>query len=340
MLLRPFLGPILVAIGAQEAPRIELPAGPAAEVLKRLEAVPPAVLPVLPSDPWARPETWKRWAEILVLETQASEPDPLRSAELALLALAQGRYEDAWERFEPCGSSSPVARALLPHFLPGARSYPLADGAVLAPALPPPSSAEARAAGSVRGGIDRREMKIEGLVVGAATIAMKVSVEIEGVQIDVQHLSGGPVQLAIAIPRDPRFGFSDEYVDWYRAEVKGVAHALSIQPGDEEHTLYARFEPRAPEWPTLLPEEVPAQVASGGLRIVARGGNGELDLLRAVAESLTAGPLRIPAVLHEEGSPSGDFLGVTIDLTDPALRPRKLAWIAGAVERRCFARPR
>lgn len=334
------LGTLIAAIAAQEAPRIELPAGPAADVVARLESGQPDVLPIPPPDPWARPETWKRWAELLTLECKASRPDPLRRAELALLALAQGRYEDAWERFEQCGSSPAVARALLPHFLPGARSTPLADGVALAPALPPPSSAEARAAGSVRAGVDRRSMKIDGLVVGAATIALKVSVEIEGVQIDVQHLSGGPVQLAIAIPKDPRFGFSDEYVDWYRAEVKGVAHALSIQPGDEEHTLYARFEPRAPEWPTLLPEDVPAQVATGGLRIVARAGNGELDLLRAVAESLAAGPLHLPAVLHEAGSPSGDFLGVTIDLTEAALRPRKLAWIAGAVERRCFARPR
>jgi len=334
------LGPILAAITAQEAPRILLPAGPAADVLKSLDAVAPAVLPGLAPDPWTRPETWKRWAELLELETGASGPDPLRRAELALLALEQGRYEDAWERFEQSGSSPAVARALLPHFLPGSRSPTLADGATLAPALPPPSSAEDRAAGSVRAGIDRRSMRIDGLVVGAATIALEVSVEIEGVQVDVQHLSGGPVQLAIRIPRDPRFGFSDEYVDWYRAEVKGAAHPLSIQPGDEEHTLYARFEPRAPEWPTLLPEDVPAQIATGGLRIVARAGSGELDLLRAVAESLTAGPLHIQAVLHEEGSPPGDFLGVTIDLSDPSLRPRKLAWIAGAVERRCFARPR
>jgi hypothetical protein len=31
---------------------------------------------------------------------------------------------------------------------------------------------------------------------------------------------------------------------------------------------------------------------------------------------------------------------VWIDLTDPAIRPRKLAWIAGAVEQRSLARPR
>jgi hypothetical protein len=190
----------------------------------------------------------------------------------------------------------------------------------------------------VRAGIDRRSMEIDGLVVGAATIALKVSVEIEGVQIDVRHLSGGPVKLAVAIPRDPRFDFSDEYVDWYRAEVKGVAHELSIQPGDAEHTLYARFEPRAPEWPTLLPEGVPAQIVTGGLRFVLPADADDRDRLRGVAASLAGGPLRIPVSWGDE-TPA-DFLGVTIDLTDPAIRPRKLAWIAAAVERRSLARPR
>ena len=34
------------------------------------------------------------------------------------------------------------------------------------------------------------------------------------------------------------------------------------------------------------------------------------------------------------------FTGITVDLSDPIVRPRKLAWIAGAVERRSLARPR
>lgn len=334
-------GLFLVAFGAAQGSRIELPAGPAADLAARLgPEVRPAELPRLGQDAWADGATWKRWSQLLTQEAGAGEPDPARRAELALLALEQGRFDDAWERFTQCAASPSVAAALLPRFLPGARSALLADGSVLAPALPPPSSPEARAAGSLRGGVDRRAMRIDGLAVGSAVIALKISVEVEGVQIDVLHLSGGPVRLSIAIPKDPRFDFSDEYVDWYRAEVKGVAHALSIQPGDEEHTLYARFEPRAPEWPTLLPDDVPAQIASGGLRIEARAGGADLGLLRAVAESLAAGPLHLPAVLREPESPPEAFTGVTIDLSDPTIRPRKLAWIAGAVERRCLARPR
>jgi len=330
-----------IAVGAGQDTSIVLPAGPAADLAARLGTeIRPADLPRFPDDPWTLAETWKRWSELLTVEARASEPDPARRAELGLLALEQGRYDDAWERFAQCTAAPSVAAALLPHFLPGTRSTALADGAVLAPALPPPSGPAARAAGSLRGGVDRRSMRIAGLAVGSAVLALKVSVEIEGVQIDVQHLSGGPVTLSIAIPKDPQFGFSDEYVDWYRAEVKGVAHAITIKPGDEEHTLYARFEPRRPEWPTLLPDDVPAQIASGGLRIEPGAGGADLELLRAVARALASCPLHLPADLHEPGSPPESFTGVSIDLHDPTLRPRKLAWIAGAVERRCLARPR
>jgi len=334
-------GLLLAGTAALPGARVELPAGPAADLATRLgPETRPAELPLLGKDPWAQGATWKRWSQLLVQEAPAKEPDPARRAELALLALEQGRYDDAWERFTECASSPSVAAALLPRLLPGTDLARLEDGAVLAPALPPLSSKEARAAGSLRGGVDRRSMRIDGLAVGSAVIAIRVAVEVEGVQIDVAHLSGGPVKLSIAIPKDPRFGFSDEYVDWYRAEAKGISHAISIQPGDEEHTLYARFEPRASEWPTLLPERVPAQIESGGLLLEARAGGADLELLRAVAASLSDGPLRLPAAVRDSQRPPEAFTGITIDLSDPANRSRKLAWIAGAVERRSLARPR
>jgi hypothetical protein len=40
-------------------------------------------------------------------------------------------------------------------------------------------------------------------------------------------------------------------------------------PGDEAHTLYARFEPRRPEWPTREPDLVPAQLENGTVRLLA-----------------------------------------------------------------------
>jgi hypothetical protein len=41
--------------------------------------------------------------------------------------------------------------------------------------------------------------------------------------------------------------------------------------------------------------------------------------------------------VRKAGDPPGNFTGVTIDLSDPANRARKLAWIAGAVEARARA---
>jgi hypothetical protein len=317
------------------APRIELPRGPAAEVAASLDpGVMPAPLPRVEDDPWSRPATWKRWAEILERVSRAGQPEPGAEAELAQLALAQGRYEDAWERFAACAGAPEIAAGLLPLLIPGARAGPIEEGAVLRPALPPPSGPEARAAGALRGGVDRRVMSIEGMRVGSAVLAMKISVEVEGVQIDVVHRSGGPVKLSIAIPRDTRFGFSDEYVDWYRAEVKGVPHELAIAPGDDEHTLYARFEPRAPEWPTQIPESVPAQIRSGGLRIDPGDSRADLALFAAIAESFASGPLRLPATVRASGGGEGSFTGITLDLSDLSLRARKLAWIVGAVEQR------
>ena len=212
----------------------------------------------------------------------------------------------------------------------------LEDGAVLAPALPPSSATTGPPPSLLQGRVERRSMRIEGMRVGNAVLALRVSVEAEGVQIDVEHLSGEGVRVAVAIPRDPRFDFSEEYVDWYRQEEKGIAHVLQIAPADEEHTLYARFEPRAPAWPTRPPETVPAQIEHGGVRIAAGRDDPDLALLEAVAASLAQGPLRLDASLREPSEGSGTLAGIQIDLSDPAERPAKLAWIAAAVERRAL----
>jgi hypothetical protein len=326
-----FLSPL----GRAQSPRIELPPGPAAEALARVSAdTRPAALPKIPVAPWEEPATWRRWAELLSAESTGSPPDPARRAELALLALAQHRWDDAWRRFIECSASPAVVAALRPHFLPGTDGRTLGDGALLTPALPPSSTP------APSGRVERRSMRIEGLEVGAAVLAVRVSVEVEGVQIDIEHLSGGAVKLSIAIPEDREFGFADEYVDWYRQEKSGVAHEVTIRPGDEPHTLYARFEPRAPAWPTLLPERLPAQIAEGTLWLESRATAPGGALLQAVAESLAAGPLRLSAHLREPHSAGEGFTGVSIDLADPVERPRKLAWIAGAVERRALERPR
>jgi hypothetical protein len=331
--------------GTVEAPKVQLPLGPAAETASRITAdTRPIPLPKLPEDPWQSPATWRRFAELLSAEAAGATPDPARRAELALLALAQRRWDDAWAHFSECASSPPTLAALLPRFLPGLSisspvtgSASLPDGAVLTPALPPSVN---RAAEVSSGIVQNRAMRIEGFVVGSATLALRVSVEGQGVEIDVEHLSGGAAKLSIAIPEDPQYAFADEYVDWIRQKERGVPHELSIHPGDEAHTLYARFEPRKLEWPTLLPDKLPAQIEQGTLWLEAGRDERARPLLEAVAESLSSGPLHVPARLREARAPRAEDFGIRIDLSDESVRPRKLAWIAGAVEHRALARPR
>ena len=323
-----------LAAFVQDAPRrpIELPPGPAADATAQLAlSTRPAELPKVLDDAFATPAGWKRLGELLAAESSAGAPDPARRAELALLALAQHRYEDAWTRYAECASSPATLAALLGRFLPGHR--PSRDATVLAPALPP---LRADIPQPPRGYVQRRAMKIGAFVAGATTLAMRVSVEAEGVEIEVEHVSGPPVTLAIAIPEDPEFGYSDEYVDWYRQERRGIPHEVALKPGDEPHVLYGRFEPRRAEWPTREPEGIPAQLENGTLRLFAGTSGEDRELAGAVASFLSASPLRVSARAADSPGPNAEPFGVVIDLSKEADRARKLAWIAGAVERRAL----
>jgi len=181
-------------------------------------------------------------------------------------------------------------------------------------------------------------MSIRGLRVGAATIAMKVAVEPEGVQIELEHLSGGEAHVRVKIPEDPEFAFSVEYVDWMKQDERGVAHLVTLKPGDEAHTLYARFEPRPLAWPTSLPDELPAQIASGTLWLEIDPKDPDRKLVEAVADSLAKGPLALRTLVRAPHSTADGWTGVAIDLTNAEERGRKLAWLASAVERKALAR--
>ena len=327
---------------------VELPPGPAADATARIPpGTAPAPLPAVADDAWTKPVTWKRSAELLVAEAASAKPDPARRAELALLALAQHRYADAWIRYAECADSAPTLAALLPHFLPGvpvarAANLALADGAVLAPAMPP---FLADAPPPPRGYVQRRAMRIDRVPVGGSVLSLRVSVENEGVQIDVDHVEGPPVKVAIRFPEDPEFGYSDEYVDWFRQDQRGAPHEVALKAGDETHTLYARFEPRKPDWPTKEPDLVPAQLENGSILLLAGPSAEERALADAVAAFLREGPLRIQARRADSRAAAPEPFGVAIDLTSDADRARKLAWLAGTVERRVLegarlARPR
>ena len=334
---------LAVAALVQGPAVLELPPSLAAEATARIpQGTAPAALPVIADDAWTKGATWKREAELLAAEATAAKPDPARRAELALLALAQHRYVDAWNRYAECADSAPTLAALLPHFLPGvpvsrAGNAALADGAVLVPAMPPFLG---DAPLPPRGFVQRRAMRVARLEVGGAVLALRISVENEGVQIDLDHVEGPAVKVAIRFPEDPEFGFSDEYVDWFRQDERGVPHEVASKPGDETHTLYARFEPRRPDWPTKEPDLVPAQLENGSVLLLSGPSAEDRALADAVAAFLRDGPLAIQARRADSRAAAPEPFGLAIDLTSAGDRARKLAWLAGAVERRVLERGR
>ncbi len=328
---------------------IELPIGAVARALESLapDAKPidlpaalgaPGRVPGPPADAWNQPGTWTRWAALVDAESRASTPDPVRRGELALLALEQERWDDAWRELEVCAATPGWLAALLPCFLPGApagsplapggRTGRLPDGVVLAPSLPP-STRDAPA-----GRVDRRAMRLDELAIGDAVVELKIAVEAEGVQVDVTHRSGGPARFSLRIPEPADFAIAQEYVDWYRQDTVRVAHSIEVKPGDPTHTFYGRFEAHAVRFTAQLPTQLNSQLQSGTLWIITGEEPGERALAREIAESLEKGPLKIAAraLGASEAPADAEWTGVRLDLRDANERPRKLAWLASSVE--------
>ncbi|MFN0241687.1 MAG: hypothetical protein ACKVWV_02245 [Planctomycetota bacterium] len=282
---------------------------------------------------WHTPATWDAWAQILTAEVGAQAQSPERRARLCLLALEQERFEDAWQHARL--SSDAWRAALLPRFLPGVAAgvalardgsrIALSDGAVLTPSLPPASP------NPPPGRVDVRKMRVADVAIGAGRVSLQVSVEHEGVQIEIAHVGGEALRLAVRLPTDERYAYENEYVDWYRQDHVGVAHTLELRPGEEAHVIYGRFTPRALEHPTRLPDVPPAQLARGNLWL--RCASEQREVCAAIARSLEQGPLALKTELvAPDGEPKSQS-GISFDLTNADERARKTAWLVSSVER-------
>lgn len=341
--------------------RFELPPGAAANAVARLEpTTKPARTPddlggegrvpgVAPGA-WSKPETWDAWAKGIASATAragagagavagAATDDAVREAaarraRLALLALEQGRSDDAWEHF--AATTPEWTAALLPRFLPGVPPQtragvggvagPSEAGVVLSPALPPPSLER------VAGRVDRRAMSARDVAIGDTVVSVRVSVEAEGVQVDVRHRSGPATRFALRIPRSPDYDFGDEYVDWYRQETKGVPHVIEVKPGEEEHTLYGRFDARRDVPAASVPTRLPPSLARGGLWLVVANDDPDRELLAAAAAAIGRTGLGFECGLRPPGAPSSGIAGTSVDLSKREERAARLAWLVSAIE--------
>lgn len=273
--------------------------------------------------------TWARWRAALIA-VRANPRDARARAVLALVALEQGRYRDANEHFAHVASDRALFAALLPRFAPGVpagtplarggRPQPLAAGTVLRPALPPAPTVEG----------ERRAFHVVGLELGATRIELTLSVEHEGVQAEVRHLSGPPARVALELPRVEDYGVGAEYVDWDKQPTVGAPLVVEVKEGEEPHVLFARFEPKDPKWPTRAPDELPAAVREHGVWIVLAKDDPRRATYAALAKELALPELGIACAVAEVGTvPPG---GVVVDLTLAETQQEKLAWLVSALE--------
>jgi hypothetical protein len=291
-------------------------------------------------------DAWKRWGELLVGERNAARPTPAARRELALFALDQGRHEDAWGHFAACGAEPELLAAIMARFLPGAPASarpgpggllpPLPNGVLLAPVLPP------RTPTARPGVLEWRSASVFGLRVGEATLALRVAVESTGVQVDLQHISGGQATLRLTIPEPPGYQIRVEYVDWFRQDTLREPLTVEIRPGDRVHTLFGRFLPRPTGQPVAIPGHVPAQLLRGGMRFTSSGPPSAELRSAAAAIGALLGVSTVVAAGTADGAsdqvaPPGSaspWSGTTVRVPTGEEGQRVLARLASAIEAR------
>lgn len=319
---------------AQEAPPRVLPEGTAAERTAAalhggIEAHEVAM------SSWRAAESWTRWSADLAAARAPGQAEPEHEARLALFALEQMRWEDAWRHFARTSAEPAIVAGLLPRFLPGVDAGAplakdgfagaLADGVVLRPALPPAKG------DAPPGRIERREMKLARLSVGKATLSLRVALEYDGVVVELAHVAGEPCALSVVLPCEAGYVFANEYVDWYAQETHGAPLGVTLKPGEEAHTLYGRLDLRPIRGPERVPERLPELVKRQGLVLELGPDDPDRQLLDAIAASWKAPPLELGCALWVRGK-GAPPAGLRIDLVDPAARAPRLAELCGMIE--------
>ena len=343
------------AAGAQE---LTLPPGPADRAWAGVgPETEPARMGVedLPAAPerWSELEPWQAWARAVLAESEARSrgrpADGRRRARLAWMAWQQGRSDDAWEHLAACTAEPGWMAAAVPYLAPGVPLDLLAvggaspgavlpEGLILRPALPPPPGPAAEVVHGL-GRLDPREMRIDGLRVGGATLSMRVALEPDGVQVDVTHVQGEPVTIWVELPEPPDFTIQVEYLDWFRRDTVREPVELFLSADDPAHHVFGRLRPNALTWSETLPSGLSPRLTRHGLRLAAGADDPRLGELRgfAAALSLLAGcPAEV--VAPTPGEAHVPWPGITLRLFDDGQRERKLAGLISLAERFAFAR--
>jgi hypothetical protein len=354
-LLAPILGRLLVALAALPQLHddgnvtpgpgtVSLPRGAAAQALDELErgtaAKPfPYAWPAWDersSAGWGGEPTWRRWVELLRAERAAATSDPARRAELALVAHLQGRHGEAWVHFTAAANEPAYLATLLPLFMPGVpvalatSAEPLPDGVLLTPALPPsdvPGAGLRQLAGTRLEALSFR--------IGAATVRLALSVDRDGLEIKLVHLSGGSARVRVLPPVPPGIEPGQVFADWEKRPGALVPIEFTLTAEDPEHTLWLTFQAPRDHLPNPPLEFMRTPDAARGILVLSPGGNE--PHLAAFTHALSE-LFEIPCELFPaEHVPRAGLEPLTIRLDTSSDGERRLAHWLGHAERHFLA---
>ncbi len=311
MALVPALGALILLWANQEAARapqgIAVPPGRVAELLAGLapDARPAPLGATWPAwsdrgpTGWGGEPAWRRWVELVRAEAEASSPAAARRAELALLARVQGRDGDAWEHLLACAGDPGLVAALLPAFSPGVpaeflgQGARLPEGVLLAPALPPCDEARAGLRCLAGKRIECLEFEL-----GAARCALRVSVDRDGLEVNLRHLAGGRARVRVLAPLPRGIDPGLVFADWEKLAGHEGPVEFTLDAEQPEHSLWLTFHPAEERWPSPRLELLARP--SAGRELVLTSPGADEPVLARFAEALGE-LLQVPASLRAEG---------------------------------------
>lgn len=318
---------------------VALPPGPVAEALAALT---PDTRPLSPGAPWPAWSDrssegwggelpWRRWVELLRSERRPATRAPVHRAELAVLARLQGRDGDAWVHFLATASEPGRLAGLVPLFTPGVPQEllglegPLPDGVLLRPALPPTALPRAGLRGLAGTRIERTE-----LAIGAARCELWVSVDRDGLEVGLRHLSGGAARVRLQPPVPNGIEPGVIFADWEKRPGERGPIEFRLDAEANEHSLWQTFHPRAARWPAPAPETLRPPRPGQALWVQSPGG--DEAHLRRFAEALGE-LLECPAALHASSErPQAGLEPLVLRFEGGPEDERKLVELMGTTE--------
>src|SRR5262245_9519678 len=252
---------------------------------------------------WGGEPVWRRWVELVRAEANAAASAPPRRAQLALVARLQGRDGDAWAHLVACEPDPGLVAALLPLFTPGVprallgQRGALPDGVLLTPSLPPADDPRAGLRWLAGKRIERTEFEV-----GAARCSLTVSVEPDGIEVTVHHLSGGAARVRVQapLPRGVEPGLA--FADWEKLPPGSGPTEFRLDAESNEHSLWVTFHPPGARWPSPRLDSISA--LNPGREILLESPRGDEPELHRFAEALS------------------ELLGVEARATAPGSLPR------------------